>query len=461
MPKHPTRRDIIARAASGLGAWAAAQHALGSVAGTSANPEAAVSPRISPPSSPLAPKAPHFAPCAKQVIMIFLPGGCSHVDSFDPKPDLGVRGGREDDLPTPWMIRPRGGSGTLATDLFPQLADRVDELCLIRSMHGDHNNHTAATMGMHTGSVSAARPSLGAWVSYALGTLNPNLPSHVVLASKPPYGGSLVWDANFLPACHQGVQAVPGERPIANLTPRDVRLQSHKLEMLRELNAEFAWRRGGDSNLTARQLSFDTAAGMQRVAPEAFDLHKESKSTRRLYGMDTEPTDTFGWQCLVARRLIERGVRFVELIDVGPSNNWDAHGSISTHEPLAKRIDRPICGLLSDMRQRGLLDDTLVVWCTEFGRTPRVQPGTRNGRNHHNKAFTCWLAGGGTRAGYVHGATDPRGQKVIKDPVHTHDFHATILYALGLHHEQLTYRHSGRDFRLTDVAGNVVQKVFA
>jgi len=407
-------------------------------------------------SSPLAPKEPHHAATAKNIIMIFLPGGCSHLDSFDPKPKLG---NKRKELISPWEIKPRGKNGTLTTELFPEISSCIDDITLIRSMHGDHNNHTAATLGMHTGSITAPRPSLGSWVSYGLGTENANLPGHIVLAKEPPYSGSLAWDSNFLPAQHQGVHAIPSEDPIRNLAKRHPTTQKQVLSLLQELNSEH-YRTRPDHNLHARQLSFQTAAAMEEAAPRIFDFDGETAETKSLYGLDNNVTETFGWQCLAARRLVESGVRFVELIDAGASNNWDnAHGSIKSHGPLAARIDKPIKGLLTDLKRRGMLQDTLVVWCTEFGRTPRAEG--KKGRNHHSKAFTTWMAGGGVKSGYVHGATTENGGRIAKDGVHTHDFHATILHLLGLDHEKLTYHHNGRDFRLTDVHGKVVSDIIA
>lgn len=404
---------------------------------------------------------PHHHATAKNVIMIFLPGGCSHVDSFDPKPELrkaAEKGGKRRWMPSPWEIKPRGESGTLTTDLFPEISTHIDDITLIRSMHGDHNNHTAATLGMHTGSVTSPRPSLGAWVSYALGTKNANLPGHIVLAKEPPYSGTLAWDSNFLPAQHQGVHATPSDDPIRNLTKKYGSTQSSVLDLLGTLNETHAAPRN-DSDLTARQLSFETAAAMEEAAPLVFDFSDETQETKELYGLDDPLTETFGWQCLAARRLAQSGVRFVELIDVGASDNWDAHGDIASHEPLARRIDKPISGLLTDLKRRGMMEDTLVVWCTEFGRTPWAEGDT--GRNHYSTAFTTFMAGGGVKKGHVHGETCELGKEIVADGVHTHDFHATILHLLGLDHEKLTYRHDGRDFRLTDVHGHVVTDILA
>ncbi len=420
----------------------------------------------SPELHPLRARAPHFAPRAKRAIMFFLTGGASHVDSFDPKRELQKRGGqsfRNDKklLPSPWGIRPRGQSGLEITDLFPKLAETADDLCLIRSMHGDHNDHFAATLHLHTGSNGSAMPSLGAWISYGLGTENTNLPSHMVFAERKPYAGAQVWDSNFLPAYHQGVQITPGDEPIPHLrrpAEDSAELQTAELGLLQRINARHLQSRRADQELAARMLSFDTAVKIETLAPELFDLSRENEKTLELYGIKREDTRSFGWQTLVARRMAEAGVRFIELIDTGSSNNWDAHSNIRSHENHAAKIDRPIAALIADLKERGMLDETLVIFCTEFGRTAY---GTDGGRDHHCRAFTCWLAGGGAKPGYIYGATDELGLEVIKDPVHVHDFHATVLHLLGLDHERLTFRHAGRDFRLTDVYGNVVGDILA
>jgi hypothetical protein len=332
-------------------------------------------------------------------------------------------------------------------------------------MTTDHPNHYEATLQMHTGSLSFARPSIGSWVSYGLGTMNQNLPSFMVIAPKSPYAGEQVWDSNFLPAHHQGTRVLPGAAPIAHLQRRAPSLQLQQLELqaLRDFNRQYLQSRPGDSQLEARIQSFETAFGMQMEAPEAFDLSKESEATLQLYGLERGSTEGFGWQCLVARRLVERGVRFIELIDSGSSSaeNWDAHEDMLTHSPLARNVDQPIAGLLKDLKSRGLLDDTLVVWTTEFGRTSFNKQNDLKGRDHHPLAFSSWLAGGGVKPGITYGATDEYGIKVADNPVHVHDFHATILHLLGLDHERLTHRYSGRDFRLTDVSGQVVKKIIA
>ena len=418
------------------------------------------------PVDPLAPHKPHFKPRAKSVIFLYMSGGVSHMDSFDPKPELAKLDGKRSPngrvyLRPFWDAKPRGKSGVQVSDLFPNVAECMDDICLVRSMHGDHNDHFQATLGIHTGSVTVARPSLGSWVSYGLGTENKNLPSFVVLAPKLSYAGSQVWSSDFLPGCHQGTRVLAGPEPIPDLNRRSlsVKVQEAELSLLDRLNRRHQREHPSDPALAARIKSFETAFGMQQAMPEVLDLGKETDATLNLYGLERGSTQGFGWQCLVARRLVERGVRFVELIDSGSSNNWDSHGDMKTHGPMAKNVDRPIAGLLRDLKSRGLLDETLVVWTTEFGRSPFTDGPT--GRSHYNLAYSSWLAGGGSKPGQVHGETDEVGGKVIKDGVHVHDFHATILHLLGFDHEKLTYRHAGRDFRLTDVSGKVVDGLLA
>jgi hypothetical protein len=422
---------------------------------------------------PLAPKPPHYAPKAKRVIFLFSTGGVSHMDTFDPKPKLfaadgktlGVGGGlslsKTPLLKPRWPYKPGGKCGTQVSDLFPHVRDKMDDICLIRSMSTDNNEHFQATLAIHTGSFFFARPSLGSWVSYGLGTFNQNLPSFVVIAPHLPYAGTQVWANDFLPAYHQGTRVVPGKDPIPNVKRQGgtADLQQMELGLANALNNRHLARHGNDTELAARVRTFETAFRMQFEAPEAFDLSKETKETLALYGLSRGDTESFGWQCLIARRLAERGVRFVELIDTGSNKNWDAHGDLAEHEPLARKIDKPIAGLLTDLKRRGMLADTLVVWTTEFGRTPgRDGP---NGRGHHPACYSSWLAGGGIKGGLAYGATDDVGATVAEKKVHVHDFHATILHLLGIDHEKLTYRHAGRDFRLTDVAGNVVKDILA
>jgi hypothetical protein len=302
---------------------------------------------------------------------------------------------------------------------------------------------------------------MGSWVSYGLGTENRNLPSFVVLAPAMPYAGAQVWSSDFLPGVHTGTHVTPGADPVPNLARRSATPELQKLELglLDRFNRRHMQARPGDPRLAARVKSFETAFGMQMEMPQVLDLSKETDATLALYGMERGATNGFAWQCLVARRMAERGVRFIELIDVGASNNWDAHANMKGHEPLARNIDRPIHGLLQDLKSRGMLDDTLVIWTTEFGRTP--WPDSPDGRSHHVHAYSSWLAGGGVKPGIVYGSTDEMGAKVAENEVHVHDFHATILHLLGFDHLKLTFRHAGRDFRLTDVAGNVVKPLLA
>ena len=430
------------------------------------------------PVDPLAPKQTHFPPKAKRVIFLYMSGGVSHVDSWDPKPKLfadagktvpvnefqGRKGDYKMFLKKPqWEFAPHGKSGTEVSSLFPHMAECVDDLCVIRSMKSDHTNHYEATLGIHTGSFTFARPSIGSWVSYGLGTVNRNLPSFVVIAPQSPYAGGQVWGSDFLPGAHQGTLVVPGPEPVANIQRRapSSRLQELELREMARRNQRHLASRADDPLLTARMKSFETAFGMQAEMPEVFDLSKETDDTLKLYGLERGSTKGFAWQCLVARRLAERGVRFVELIDVGSSGNWDAHGDMLTHAPLAKNIDQPIAGLLRDLKQRGMLEDTLVVWTTEFGRTPFNAAAGAAGREHHHWVFSSWLAGAGVKPGITYGESDEYGINVGKAPVHVHDFHATILHLMGLDHEQLTYRHTGRDYRLTDVHGRVVREILA
>lgn len=416
---------------------------------------------------PVAPRTPHYRARAKRVIFLYMSGGVSHVDSFDPKPKLVADHGKKVDQgfckAPAWNFASRGKCGTEVSELFPQIAQCVDDLALIRSMRGDHANHFEATLGLHTGSVTFARPSLGSWVSYGLGTINGNLPSFVVLAPYLPYAGGQVWSSDFLPASHQGTRVIPGHEPIPDMDRRleSAKLQEMELGLLQSFNRKHQQKRATDPLLAARIKSFETAFGMQMEAPEAFDLTRESDATLELYGLERGATLGFAWQCLVARRLAERGVRFIELIDSGASRNWDSHSDMADHGKLSRNVDQPIAALLKDLKWRGMLEDTLVVWTTEFGRTPFVARAENKGREHHAAVFSSWLAGGGTKGGIVYGKSDEYGIGVAEDEVHVHDFHATILHLLGLDHERLTYRHAGRDFRLTDVSGRVASGLLA
>ena len=457
-----SRRAVLNHFAGGLGGIALAAMLKQEAAGANVDP--------------LAEKLPHFSPRAKRVIFLYMTGGVSHVDSFDPKPQLfanhakqisvdnwqGKKGDFKRFLKRPnWNFRPGGNCGLEVSDLFPHVREVVDDLCVIRSMETDHTNHYESTLGMHCGSWTFARPSLGAWVSYGLGTVNSNLPSFVVVAPQAPYAGAQTWGSDFLPGSHQGTQFIPGDSPVPNIRRKvqSEKLQRMELDYLQRSNAQHLSDRGADSALEATIRSFETAFGMQREAPEAMDLSTESAQTFAAYGLEPGQTTGFGWQCLVARRLAERGVRFIELIDVGSANNWDAHGDMNTHAPLAKNVDQPIAALIRDLKQRGMLDDTLVVWTTEFGRTPYHETADHPGREHHHQVFSSWMAGGGVKGGIAYGSSDEFGISVAENRVHVHDFHATILHLLGLNHEQLTFRHAGRDYRLTDVHGEIVKDI--
>jgi hypothetical protein len=414
--------------------------------------------------NPLAPKMPLFGARAKRVIFMNMSGGVSHLDTFDHKPKLYTIGGKPSSnrpgarpyLRPFWDFKPGGNCRTMVSDLFPHVRECMDDICLINSMHGDHNDHFQATLGVHTGSVTFARPSIGSWVSYGLGTLNQNLPCFVVLAPNLPYAGTQLWSSDFLPGCYQGTRIIAGPEPIPDLSRRapSLGIEQAELAMLDSINQRHLDSHPANAALAARIKSYETAFGMQQQMPEALDLTHETDATLGLYGLERGSTKGFAWQCLMARRLVERGVRFIELIDTGSSNNWDSHSNMHDHAPLAKNVDQPIAGLLRDLKSRGLLDETLVVWTTEFGRTPTADG--PQGRSHHNRCYSSWMAGGGVKGGMIHGQSNELGDEVADGGVHVHDFHATILHLLGFNHEKLTFRHAGRDYRLTDVSGTVV-----
>ena len=427
---------------------------------------------------PLAPKNSHHPPKASRVIFLYMTGGVSHVESFDHKPKLFSNDekkitvnnwqGKLGDFPRflrkpKWGFAPAGQNGTMVSKLFPHTAGVIDDLCVINSMSTDHTNHYESTLGMHCGSWTFARPSIGSWVSYGLGTENENLPAFMVVAPAEPYAGAQIWGSDFLPGCHQGTRIKPGANPIANLRRRSLTddLQRLELDLIADANRRHRVGRESDTALEARIKSLETAFGMQEVAPDVFDLSRESEATLDMYGVGRGETTGFGWQCLVGRRLAERGVRFIELIDTGSSNNWDSHGNMQDHVKLAKNVDQPIAALVKDLKQRGMFEDTLLVWTTEFGRTPYHESLEHPGREHHHQVFSSWMAGAGVKPGIVYGSSDEHGIAVAEDKVHVHDFHATILHLLGLDHEQLTFRHAGRDYRLTDVHGNVVKRILA
>jgi hypothetical protein len=424
---------------------------------------------------PLAPRRAHYPSRARNLIVLFLTGGFSHVDTFDPKPRLQTDHGKKvsgrdlrdtADKPyylirSPFQFTPRGRSGLMISELFPHLGALADDLCIIRTLHTDILEHFQAALAMHTGSATVPMPSLGSWLSYGLGTFNASLPPYVVLAEHMPYAGAQNWDSSFLPPHHQGVRVLPGNEPIPDLRSpaRSVTLQELEQVMLRDVNALHASLRPHDLNLRARAHSFETARGMMREAPQVFDLAGENDATLEAYGCRRGDNQSFAWQCLMARRLVERGVRLVELIDTGSNNNWDAHGNMEEHRGKALRVDRAIAALIRDLKQRGLLADTLIAGCTEFGRTPYGATPQDKGRNHHAKAFSCFLSGAGVKGGVAYGETDEYGINIAAKPCHVHDYHATILHLMGIDHTKLTYRYAGRDFRLTDVHGNVLKDI--
>ncbi len=418
-------------------------------------------------ADPLSPKQPHYPAKAKQVIFLFMTGGVSHVDTFDPKPFLRQNHDQRHSKNrvykgADWEFRPYGQSGIEVSDLFPHTGEVIDDIAVVRSMTNINGDHFGATLGIHTGSATFNRPSIGSWVSYGLGTFNQNLPSFMVIAPEIPYAGGQVWGSDFLPVLHQGTRIVPGNEPIAHMSQRTSSNQQRtELDLLEYFNRQHLQGRERDTNLSARIKSFETAFGMQVEAPEAFDLAKESDATLNMYGLERGSTDGFAWQCIVARRLVERGVRFVELIDGGTAidHNWDTHAKMANYNRMAKNVDQPIGALIRDLKSRGMLDDTLVVWTTEFGRTPTCPSPGAEGRGHHSKVYSSWLAGGGVKGGMVYGSSDEMGFGIAENPVTVHDFQATILDRLGMDHERLTYRHAGRDFRLTDVHGHVVKDI--
>jgi hypothetical protein len=429
---------------------------------------------------PLAPKAPHFEPTAKRVIFLFMSGGPSHVDLFDPKPELARLHGQP--LPASFgpvktrrgvdknkllasqrTFKKHGKSGIEVSDWLPHLAGCVDDICLLRGCHGDSVTHPESVYLMNTGSILMGRPSLGAWVSYGLGTENRNMPAFVVLPDPGgwPKGGSPAWGTGYLPAAYQGTVVKGGRAPIEHLaTPASVSeaQQRKTLDFIAESNREHLAARD-DSELSARIAAYELAFRMQAHAPEVVDLSKETEETKNLYGLDRKETAGFGTQCLLARRMVERGVRFVQLYS-GDTNGWDAHSDLEkNHGALCLQSDKPIAGLLTDLKRRGLLKDTLVVWGGEFGRTPMTEGTT--GRDHNPHGFSMWLAGGGAKGGVVVGATDPIGLRAAEGKAHAHDVHATILHLLGFDHKKLTFRHNGRNERLTDNGGEVIEAALA
>ena len=470
-----SRRDMLRRCANGFGAVAlaalAAEPAYGATVG---EPDVAPSARL----NPFAPRAAHFAARAKSVIFLFMDGGPSQVDTFDPKPRLAREHGQPIQmkvqptqfdnvgkvLQSPWEFRQYGQSGIPVSDLMPHVATCVDDLAIVRSMVANFSEHTNANYFIHSGHGQQGRPSMGSWVTYGLGSACQNLPGFVVLNSGMiPPGGWDCFNSGFLPATFQGSSFERGENPVADLAPGEFQstVGRKKLDLLRTLDRRIVERTLGDDQLESAIANYELAFRMQTAVPNLMDLSDESEPTRRLYGLDDPATEVFARQCLVARRLVERGVRFVELLcqNLG-HDRWDQHSKLKEgHADNARATDKPVAGLLKDLKSRGLLDETLVVWGGEFGRTPMAQ-GT-DGRDHNPFGFSMWLAGGGIKGGTVYGATDDYGYFAVENKVEVHDLHATMLHLLGMDHKKLTHRFGGRDMRLTDVHGEVIGGILA
>jgi len=436
----------------------------------------------SPVTNPLAPKKPHFEPRAKAMISLFMSGGVSHVDTFDPKPalsryagqplegkgDVIVRQGHPGPLmPSPFQFKKYGESGIEVSELFPLMASKIDDLAVLRSVRGQSNDHVQAHYEFSTGMIRAGYPSMGTWITYGLGSENQNLPAFVVIydAHGGPFGGPSNWSSGFMPAAYQGTVFRSSGVPIIDLKPPDSvapERQRARLDLLAKLNEKDAERFPGNTELSARIASYELAYRMQGCAPEAVDLSNESPAVKRLYGLDNPRTEPFGRQCLMARRLIERGVRFVQLFHGGLGvqnlDTWDAHENVAdNHSRHAAEVDLPITGLLTDLKASGLIDSTLVMWHGEFGRMPISQRGL--GRDHNPGAMSMWMTGAKIRGGQVIGSSDEFGYKAEEQPIAIHDLHATILNLLGMDHTKLTYRYNGRDMRLTDVYGELIPQI--
>lgn len=464
-----SRRAMLQRSAAGFGHLALAGLLAKESAGAATVANA------------LAAKQPHFPARAKRVIFLFMKGGPSHVDTFDPKPlltrDDGGKYPFEEPrikfaetgklLKSPWKFKQYGQSGLPVSELFPNVAQCADELCVVRSLYGTNPAHGGALLKLHTGSDTQVRPSMGSWVIYGLGTENENLPGFITICPTLAHGGVNNWGAAFLPAYCQGTPignaAIPSDQAVVKHirnSKLSAALQREQLDLLSTMNREHLAMSGPDLALEGRINSFELAFRMQMSMPEAQDVSSETDATRKLYGMDNPVTANFGRQCLMARRFAERGVRFIQVTHSDSEVQWDQHGNLyKGHTKNAAEVDKPIAGLLKDLKSRGLLDDTLVIWGGEFGRTPTAQG--KDGRDHNPHGFTMWLAGGGVKRGHAHGATDDYGYYAQQDKVHIHDLHATVLALLGVNHEKLTHRYAGRDFRLTDVEGHVVKELFA
>ncbi len=463
----PTRRELLRRTADGFGALALS---------------ALMADRAFVSAAPAGPTVqPHFRPRARNVIFCFMDGGVSHVDTFDPKPKLADLDGKDVGkvnnptsvgnrkwLRSPWSFQRHGRSGLAVSELFPHIGSCADDLAVVRSMKVDLPLHPNGVLFLHTGHTVPGRACLGSWLTYGLGSLNQNLPGFVVLSfGNIPMGGMDNFSNGFLPASHQGTLFRADGTPVDNIIPadKDRRVQRAKLDLLRQQDGAFSQSLSKNDAVESAIRNYETAYQMQTQVPDVLDLGKESAATLKLYGIDSPVASKrqYGIQCLRARRLVESGVRFVEIgcPSGGPPNGtWDQHGHLKKgHEKNAFDTDQPIAGLIQDLKMRGLLDETLVLWAGEFGRSPHAAG--RDGRDHHHEAFTVWMAGGGVKGGTVYGVTDEMGMQVAENPVTMHDLHATVLHAMGIDHERLTYRSGGRDLRLTDVAGRVITEILA
>ena len=463
-----SRRDWLRQSAAGFG-YLALAGLLNDGAGRVRAADGAA-------ANPLAPKPPHFTPRARRVIFLFMHGGPSQVDTFDYKPLLDRDHGKPlpfakprvfsaatgNLLKSPFKFQQYGQSGAWVSEIFPEVAACADDLCIINGMHGSNSRHGGALLELHTGSDTFVRPSMGSWITYGLGSESQDLPGYITVCPTLTHGGVNAYSSAFLPAVYAGtalgnagVSSDQAKIPFivnADGTPRD--LQRRELDLIKEMNEENLKASGPDSTLESRINSFELAFRLQTTAPDLQDLSREPESMHKLYGLDNPATANFGRQCLMARRFAEQGVRFVQ---VTHSYKWDQHGNLKTdHSRNALEVDRPIAGLLKDLKARGLLEDTLVLWGGEFGRTPVAQGD--DGRDHNPQGYTMWLAGGGVKAGFVYGKTDDYGYYAVENKVH---LHATMLHLLGLDHTRLTYRYAGRDFRLTDVHGEIVREIFA
>jgi uncharacterized protein (DUF1501 family) len=464
-----TRRELLQFSACGFG-----QLALTAMAAQYASGGEVESER----SSGLGSKLPHFAPQARRIIFLFMWGGPSHVDLFDPKPQLAAESGKPlspqavgSDRPqlgtllgSPFKFRQHGQSGIWISELMPRLAQQSDRLCVVRSLHTEGMAHGEALLRLHTGQANLVRPSVGAWISYGLGSESDSLPAFITISPPRGHGGVQNYGNAFLPAVHQGMAIGSAEVPISKavvpnlVNPnRDPSTQRQQLDAIQKLNSVHQRDAAGDSRLEALIASYELAFRMQSTLPQMMSLSDESRATLEAYGVGTEPTDNFARQCIMARKFAERGVRYIQ---VSTNYTWDHHQKENEgHVAEAAKVDQPIAALLADLDQRGLLDDTLVLWGGEFGRTPMAE--NSDGRGHHPQVFTVWMAGGGVRAGLTYGSSDEYGYRPVENPVHMHDLHATLLHLLGLDHQRLTFRHAGRDFRLTDVYGRVVHDLIA